>query len=143
MVQNPGFQFRRYCRTCGSDGLRGWRHGIRRAHKVTIDLAVRVQESKNRHNALAGRRKNLIVSETRDGFHASFGSSLVTDSETKNPGSSQPRPSKLLATTSPAAGQIPQLVLTGTKSRIFLFSLGAGVTPAEGSLKPTAGFILI
>jgi hypothetical protein len=30
-------------------------------------------------------------------------------------------------------------VLTGTKSRI-LFLPGAGVTPAEGSVKPTAGF---
>jgi hypothetical protein len=35
----------------------------------------------------------------------------------------------------------PQKVLTGTKSRIFSFLiLGAGVTPAEGSVKPTAGF---
>src|SRR5208283_5255095 len=35
----------------------------------------------------------------------------------------------------------PKNLLTGTKSRIFLFlSLGAGVTPAEGSVKPTAGF---
>ena len=122
MVQNPGFQFRRYCRTCGSDGLRGWRHGIRRAHKVTIDLAVRVQESKNRHNALAGTRKNLIVSETRDGFHACFGSSLVTDSETKNPGSSQPRPSKPLATRRQQRETHPNKFEQGRSPASFLFT---------------------
>src|ERR1700676_2760463 len=125
MVQNPGFQFRRYCRTCGSDGVRGWRHGIRRAHKVTIDLAVTVQESVKRHNGLGSHRHNLIVCETRDGFHASFGAGVTPApsdkkekmrdfvpvrtflvsllSEAKNPASSQPRPSKLLATTSRAA----------------------------------------
>src|SRR5579862_509517 len=31
------------------------------------------------------------------------------------------------------------IVLTGTKSRILVFVPGAGVTPAEGSVKPTAG----
>ena len=31
-------------------------------------------------------------------------------------------------------------VLTGTKSRILVLVLGAGVTPAQGSVKPTAGF---
>jgi hypothetical protein len=37
---------------------------------------------------------------------------------------------------------LPEKVLTGTQSRIFSFlMLGAGVTPAEGSVKPTAGFI--
>jgi hypothetical protein len=46
----------------------------------------------------------------------------------------------LMATKSPSARQ---KVLTGTKSRIFVLSLGAGVTPAQGSLKPTAGFISI
>jgi len=34
----------------------------------------------------------------------------------------------------------PKRVLTGTKSRIFVLSLGAGVTPAEGSVKPAEGF---
>src|SRR5271155_4770349 len=34
-------------------------------------------------------------------------------------------------------------VLTGTQSRIFFLTLGAGVTPAQGSVKPTAGFITI
>jgi len=32
--------------------------------------------------------------------------------------------------------------LTGTKSRIFVLILGAGITPAQGSVKPTAGFTL-
>src|ERR1035437_10412501 len=36
----PRIPVRRLCRTYGSDGLRGWRHGIRRAHKVTIDLRI-------------------------------------------------------------------------------------------------------
>ena len=30
----------------------------------------------------------------------------------------------------------------GTKSRIVFFSLGAGLSPADGSVKPTAGFTL-
>ncbi len=30
--------------------------------------------------------------------------------------------------------------LTGTQSRIFFWIPGAGVTPAQGSVKPTAGF---
>src|SRR5208282_1951923 len=36
----PRIPVRKKCRTYGSDGMRGWRHGIRRAHKVTIDLGV-------------------------------------------------------------------------------------------------------
>src|SRR5208282_5285119 len=34
-------------------------------------------------------------------------------------------------------------LLTGTKSRIFVLTAGAGVTPDRGSMKPTAGFIKI
>ena len=60
-----------------------------------------------------------------------------------DPDSSLHRPRKQLATKSPAAGRIPRQVRTGTKSRIFVLILGAGVTPAEGSMKPTAGFIKI
>ena len=73
MVQNPGFQFRSKSRTCGSDGLRGWRHGIRRAHKVTIDLAARIQEAEKRHNGLGSHSAELDCSETPPGFHASLG----------------------------------------------------------------------
>src|SRR5258708_33480877 len=46
----PRIPVQKKCRTCGSDGLRGWRHGIRRAHKVTIDLGKRVQEAGERYN---------------------------------------------------------------------------------------------
>src|ERR1700720_4780163 len=73
MVQNPGFQFRKYCRTCGSDGLRGWRHGIRRAHKVTIDLGASYTKQRTDTMASTASGKNLIVCETPPGFHASLG----------------------------------------------------------------------
>src|SRR5258707_4797493 len=73
MVQNPGFQFRKYCRTCGSEGLRGWRHGIRRAHKVTIDLGASYRKQRTDTMAPTASGKNLIVCETPPGFHASLG----------------------------------------------------------------------
>jgi hypothetical protein len=61
----------------------------------------------------------------------------------KNPGSSLPPASKLPATTSPAAGNTPNKFEQGRSPASFFLSLGAGVTPAEGRMKPTVGFILI
>ena len=43
----------------------------------------------------------------------------------------------------PCTLELDTKLRTGTKSRILLLLLGAGVTPAQGSLKPTAGFISI
>src|SRR5882672_7484137 len=63
-------------RTCGSDGLRGWRHGIRRAHKVTIDLAAAYRKWRWHTMAQGNQTQNrpeLNCSETRRGFHASLG----------------------------------------------------------------------
>src|ERR1700678_4043476 len=39
----------------------------------------------------------------------------------------------------PASDFPPTNFLTGTKSRIFFLSLGAGLSPAEGGVEPTAG----
>src|ERR1700675_3933111 len=46
----------------------------------------------------------------------------------------RPRPSR------PLDVSAQKKLLTETKSRIFFLILGAGVTPAEGCVKPTAGF---
>jgi len=37
-------------------------------------------------------------------------------------------------------GKEPESEMASSTFRDFFFSLGAGVTPAEGSVKPTAGF---
>jgi hypothetical protein len=60
-------------RTYGSDELRGWRHGIRRAHKVTIDLAEGYRNQPSDTMGPHSQCGNLIICETRGGFHASFG----------------------------------------------------------------------
>src|SRR5260370_33697185 len=69
----PRIPVQKKCRTCGSDGLRGWRHGIRRAHKVTIDLGAWYRKQGSDTMAPTASGKNLIVCETPPGFHASLG----------------------------------------------------------------------
>src|SRR6267154_2783865 len=69
----PRIPVQKKCRTCGSDGLRGWRHGIRRAHKVTIDLGAWYRKQRTDTMAPTASGKELDCSETRGGFHASFG----------------------------------------------------------------------
>jgi hypothetical protein len=41
------------------------------------------------------------------------------------------------------AAQLQHESQTLTRIFVFVWTLGAGVTPAEGSLKPTVGFISI
>jgi hypothetical protein len=64
--------------------LRGWRHGIRRAHKVTIDLAAEYRKERGHTMPPARIRQNLIVVKPTVGFTLPWaGASPLHPSEEK------------------------------------------------------------